>query len=70
MKRKALKGSPGNKYASRGLRTIMLGVTPQELEKIKAAAALEMRPVTQFVLYYALKAAATVNPNQDAAKPT
>lgn len=57
-KRKQLSG--GAKLKAAGKRAILLGVQPWTLTKLEAAAELEMRPVTQFVLFYAVQAAERV----------
>lgn len=49
--------SGGAKLRASGKKAVLLGVLPAELAKIRAAAEIEMRPVTQFVAYYALRAA-------------
>jgi uncharacterized protein (DUF1778 family) len=43
-----------------GKKAILLGITPEQFDKIKLAASLEMRPVTQFVTFSAIKAADAV----------
>ena len=53
--RKQLSG--GAKLKASGKKAILLGVTPEQFDKIKLAASLEMRPVSQFVTFYAVKAA-------------
>lgn len=57
-KRKQLSG--GAKMKAAGKKAILLGVTPEQLEVLRRAAAVELRPVSQFVVYYALKAAEDV----------
>ncbi len=57
-KRKQLSG--GAKMKAAGKKAILLGVTPEQFDKIKLAASLEMRPVTQFVTFYTVKAAEAV----------
>ena len=57
-KRKQLSG--GAKMKASGKKAILLGVTPEQFDKIKLAASLEMRPVTQFVTFYTVKAAEAV----------
>jgi len=54
-KRKPLSG--GAKLKASGRKAIMLAVTPEQFDTFKLAASLEMRPVSQFVTYYALQAA-------------
>jgi uncharacterized protein (DUF1778 family) len=54
-KRKQMSG--GAKLKAAGRKAILLGVTPEQYDKIKLAASLEMRPVTQFVSFYAVQAA-------------
>ena len=51
-KRKQLSG--GAKMKASGKKAILLGVTPEQFDKIKLAASLEMRPVTQFVMFYSV----------------
>lgn len=55
-KRKAMSG--GAKLKAAGKMPILLGVTPQQMKLFKKAAGLEMRPVTQWVIYHACHAAA------------
>jgi uncharacterized protein (DUF1778 family) len=57
-RRKQLSG--GAKMKASGKKPILLGVTPEQFDKIKLAASLEMRPVSQFVTFYAVKAAEAV----------
>ncbi|MCI0705768.1 MAG: DUF1778 domain-containing protein [Planctomycetia bacterium] len=57
-KRKQLSGGAKMKLA--GKKAILLGITPEQFDKIKLAASLEMRPVTQFVTFYAVTAADAV----------
>jgi len=40
-----------------GKRAVMLGVTADQHELLQAAAALELRPVTQFVIFHSLREA-------------
>jgi uncharacterized protein (DUF1778 family) len=54
-KRKQLSG--GAKMKAAGRKPILLGVTPEQLERLREAAALELRPVSQFVVYHAMRAA-------------
>jgi uncharacterized protein (DUF1778 family) len=54
-KRKQLSG--GAKLKAAGRKPILLGVTQEQFDKLKLAASLEMRPVSQFVTFYALQAA-------------
>jgi uncharacterized protein (DUF1778 family) len=49
--------SGGAKLKASGRKAIMLGVTPEQFDNIKLAASLEMRPVSQFVTFYAVQAA-------------
>lgn len=51
----------GNGY--RGRRPVLLGLQPAEYETIKAAAALDGRPVTQFLIYHGLKEAERIRQN-------
>ncbi len=60
-KRKQLSG--GAKLKASGRKAIMLGVTPAQFDNLKLAASLEMRPVSQFVTFYAVQAAETVIAN-------
>jgi uncharacterized protein (DUF1778 family) len=55
--------SGGAKLKASGRKAILLGVTPEQFDKIKLAASLEMRPVTQFVTFYTVKAADAVIAN-------
>jgi uncharacterized protein (DUF1778 family) len=57
-KRKQLSG--GAKMKAAGKKAILLGVTLEQFDQIKLAASLEMRPVTQFVTFHAVKAAEVV----------
>lgn len=57
-KRKQLSGAA--KLKAYGRKAVMLGVTPEQLDTLKLAASLEMRPVSQFVTYHALQAAEKV----------
>ena len=54
-KRKQLSG--GAKLKAYGRKAIMLGVTPEQFDKLKLAASLEMRPVSQFITFHAVQAA-------------
>lgn len=54
-KRKQLSG--GAKLKAAGRKPILLGVTQEQYDKLKLAASLEMRPVSQFVTFHALQAA-------------
>lgn len=60
-KRKQLSG--GAKLKASGRKAILLGVTPEQFDTFKLAASLEMRPVSQFVTFYALQAAEKVIAN-------
>lgn len=53
--RKQLSG--GAKMKAAGKLPILLGVTPQQMKLFRKAAALEMRPVTQWVIFHAVHAA-------------
>ena len=57
-KRKQLSG--GAKMKAAGKKAILLGLTPEQFDKIKLAASLEMRPVSQFVAFHTLQAAEKV----------
>jgi uncharacterized protein (DUF1778 family) len=57
-KRKQLSG--GAKMKAAGKKAILLGITREQFDTIKLAASLEMRPVTQFVTFYAVTAAVAV----------
>lgn len=59
-KKKRQQKSGGAKLRDAGKKAILLGVTPDQLEKLRLAASLEMRPVSQFVVFHALKAAEAV----------
>jgi uncharacterized protein (DUF1778 family) len=65
-KQKQLSGSA--KMYRLGKKPILLWVTPEELEVIRAAAAGERRPVAQFVVYHSLQAAEAINTDRDAAR--
>jgi hypothetical protein len=54
-KRKQLSG--GAKMRLAGRKAILLGVTVEQLEKIRRAAQIELRPVAQFVCFHAVQAA-------------
>lgn len=56
-KKKRRQMSGGAKLKAAGRKAILLGVTPEQLDKLKLAASLEMRPVTQFVTFHAVQAA-------------
>ena len=58
--RKPLSG--GAKLKAAGRRAIMLGVTPEQHAVLKAAAQLEGRPLSNFVLYHAYQAAIFATP--------
>ena len=45
------------KMKKAGKLPVMLGVLPDDLDKIRKAANMELRPVSQFVLFHALRAA-------------
>lgn len=59
-KRKRKPMSGGAKLKASGRKAIMLAVTPEQADKLKLAASLEMRPVSQFVTFYAIQAAEKV----------
>jgi uncharacterized protein (DUF1778 family) len=48
------------KMRQSGKHPILLGVTPEDLELLRQAAALERRPVAQFVVFHSLAAAAVL----------
>jgi hypothetical protein len=54
-KRKQLSGSA--KMTALGKKPVLLWLTPEQLDQVRRAAALSMRPVTQFVLFHAVQAA-------------
>lgn len=54
-KRKQLSG--GAKMKAAGKKAILLGVSPEQHAKLKQAATIELRPISQFVLFYAIQAA-------------
>jgi uncharacterized protein (DUF1778 family) len=58
MKKKQLSGSA--KMKALGKKPILLWVTPEQMEQLQKAAALQMRPVSQFVAYHTLQAAVKV----------
>jgi uncharacterized protein (DUF1778 family) len=49
--------SGGAKMKLAGKRGILLGVTPEVYDTLRAAADREMRPLTQFILFHAMVAA-------------
>jgi uncharacterized protein (DUF1778 family) len=49
--------SGGRRLMESKKKPILLGVTLEQWQMIKQAAEIEMRPVTQFVLFHALNAA-------------
>jgi uncharacterized protein (DUF1778 family) len=53
--RKQLSG--GAKLKAAGRKPLLLGVTAEQLGLIRQAAAIELRPVTQFVTFHVLRAA-------------
>jgi hypothetical protein len=55
-KRKQLSGSA--KMTALGKKPVLLWLTPEQLDQVRRAAALSMRPVTQFVLFHAVQGAA------------
>lgn len=57
-KRKQLSGAAKMKLY--GKKPIMLGVLPDQVQKLRTAAALELRPVSQFVAFHALVAAEAI----------
>lgn len=59
MKRKSKK-SGGARLIASGKRPILVGPTAEQHAELSKAAAIENRPVAQFVLHHALKAAALV----------
>lgn len=54
-KKKQPSGWDKTRYA--GKKTVLLTMTPEQLEFIRQAAALEMRPVTQFFMFHTMEAA-------------
>jgi len=57
-KRKQLSGSAKMKLL--GKKPILLWVTLEQYDRIKEAAGRQLRPMTQFILFNAMKAAETV----------
>ena len=57
---KAKPMSGAAKMKAAGRHAIMLGVSPQEHRMLKEAAKSEGRPVSQFIKFYALRAASFV----------
>jgi uncharacterized protein (DUF1778 family) len=55
MKRKQLSG--GAKLKKAGKHAILLGVSPEVYEKLRRGAQIQMRPLSQFIVYHAVKAA-------------
>lgn len=60
VKRKQLSGA--QKLKAYGRRAIMLAVVPEDYSALKAAADAERRPLSQYVLYYAIQAAKKLTP--------
>jgi uncharacterized protein (DUF1778 family) len=60
--------SGGAKLKASGRKAILLGVAPGTYERLKEAAEIEMRPLAQFVAYYALVAAQQVIKADDDAR--
>jgi hypothetical protein len=60
-KKKPMSGAAKMKAAGR--KAIMLGVPPDQFDKLKLAASLEMRPVSQFVMFHAVQAAEKIIAN-------
>lgn len=56
-KRKGKQLSGAQKMKLYGRHAVMLGLQPEQLDAIRKAAAIEMRPVSQFITFHALKAA-------------
>jgi uncharacterized protein (DUF1778 family) len=56
-KKKPKPPSGAAKLKASGRKAIMLAVTPEQFDRLKLAASLEMRPVSQFVTFYAVQAA-------------
>ncbi len=50
--------SGGAKLKAAGRHPILLGVSAEQLKALRIAAGIELRPVTQFVLFHAMAAAA------------
>jgi uncharacterized protein (DUF1778 family) len=55
--KKVKQKSGGAKLKAAGKKAILLGVTHEQWEQLKHAAMMELRPVTQFVVYHALRKA-------------
>lgn len=49
--------SGGARLIASGKRPVSLGLLPEQHEKLSAAAALDGRPLTQFLVFHGLKAA-------------
>jgi len=54
---KTKQASGGARLAAAGKQPILLGVTPEQKEKLKAAATTDGRPLTQFLVFHGLQAA-------------
>lgn len=54
-RRKQLSGA--QKLKAYGRRAILLGVWPEDHERLSAAAQLERRPLSQFIVFHAMQAA-------------
>lgn len=57
MPRKTRVKSGGARLIEAGKKAVLLGLTPEQHEKISAAAEADNRRVTQFLTHYGLKAA-------------
>jgi len=55
VRRKQLSGA--KKMKAYGKKAILLGVLPEQHERLKCAAAVELRPVSQFIIFHAMAAA-------------
>ena len=49
--------SGGSRLKASGRKPVLLGLTPSEHSKVRRAAKIERRPMTQFLLRYGLAAA-------------
>jgi len=52
--------SGGARLVSSGKRPVLLGLTPEQHERLSAAAESEGRPLTQFLAFHGLKAAESI----------
>jgi uncharacterized protein (DUF1778 family) len=63
MPRKTRLKSGGTRLVEAGKKPVLLGLTPEQHEKISAAAEHEHRRITQFLTHYGLRAAEKILKN-------